>query len=938
MSDSINVLAELERIGWDYLWASETTVKVKCAFHDDKHPSGVINIEKRNFRCYTAGCDHSCDFISFLARALKTTRAVVYADLASRYKLETAKIIEGTTVERYHAGIWKAQPFLKALHDRGITNEDIRAYRLGEDRGRITIPIKNAHGVYVNVRRYLPGAPGPEKMRNTKGHGTPRLYPIEQMTYSQIAICGGELKAIAAAKQLNPAGIGAVCVTAGEGDWPMHLNEQFRGKERIWVCYDIDDAGQKASMGVCNILSRYTPWIGNVALPLDRDAYPTGDVNDFIVANGDLVALLKATPQWLPAHTNTAPEGKVEEIALSKAFTTEGSHKRLQVKGVVSAMDQTPYIIPSEVLPVCDRSQKFCSFCPVYSAENQTFKISPESPALLEMVNSNTESIRSACMSEIGVPSMCRVVSFEAKQYYNIEEVRLSPELEMTARNTDRAMLPAIAIGKGLELNETYFFTGRMHPHPSTQQSTLVISGYEIAQDALSSYTPSKEDQLTIFSPEEWTVDALQEKLNHIYEDLAANVTRIYQRQALHLIIDLVYHSPLFLPFDGRTEKGWLEALIVGDSSQGKSEATKHLMHHYGLGAKVECKNASVAGLLGGLQQIAGKWFVTWGVIPTHDKRLVVMEEVKGASQDVLSKLTDMRSSGIAEIPKIEKRRAHARTRLIWLSNPRSNASMSSYNYGIEVLPELIGGLEDIRRFDVALIVSANEIDPIELNKLASSRPSISHVYTSDLCRALVLWVWTRDETQIEFTDTATQSVLKYATKLCEQFTDSIPLIDRGSMRTKLARLAAALAGRTFSCKDNLTLLVRECHVEYVYSLLVSIYSSEVFGYDSLTAAIKATHTLKDPERIQHHIENTPFPQDVVDSLLHTTKIELQDIQDWCGWDRNGAMQLVSFLVRKRALARDGRAYRKTPEFIRLLKGMDIDDRPSHIPEDEDEF
>ena len=235
----------------------------------------------------------------------------------------------------------------------------------------------------------------------------------------------------------------------------------------------------------------------------------------------------------------------------------------------------------------------------------------------------------------------------------------------------------------------------------------------------------------------------------------------------------------------------------------------------------MECKNATVAGLLGGLQQMGNRWFVTWGVIPTHDKRLVVLEELKGTSVEVISKLTDMRSSGVAEIPKIEKRRTHARTRLIALSNPRSDRPLSSYNFGIESIKELIGGLEDVRRFDFALLVSNTEIDAATLNKLQQYRPAGNQIFDAESCRRLILWAWTREPSQIQYGSGAYEQILSEATRLCSIFTESIPLVDRGSMRLKLARLSASLACRTFSCDDTLeNVIIRECHVEYISKLL----------------------------------------------------------------------------------------------------------------------
>jgi len=378
------------------------------------------------------------------------------------------------------------------------------------------------------------------------------------------------------------------------------------------------------------------------------------------------------------------------------------------------------------------------------------------------------------------------------------------------------------------------------------------------------------------------------------------------------------------LPFDRQVVKGWVEALICGDSSQGKSETVTQLMKHYGLGEKMECKNATVAGLLGGLQQMGTRWFVTWGIIPTHDKRLVVLEELKGASTEVIGRLTDMRSSGIAEIPKIEKRRTHARTRLIAVSNPRSDQPLASYNFGIEAIRELIGGLEDIRRFDTALLVSSSEIDVTTLNDLQRHRPREEHRYTAELCRRCVLWAWTRTPDQVTFTDDAHSAVLDEATRLCNIFTEQIPLVDRGSMRFKLARLATSLACRLFSCgKSNPNVVVvRAVHVAYVSRLLERLYSSSVFGYADFSNAIKSTNVLLNPADIRSRVLQVPFPADFLEQVLHTNEIELRDICDWCGWDKSDALQLLSFLVRKHALVRDGRAYRKSPPFIELLKQL----------------
>lgn len=932
---SIQILAELERIGWGFNWADNEHIKCRCPFHDDTNPSCYIELKKQVFKCQAAGCGQAGDIVSFLAGALKTTRVVVMADLETRYKFDNEKTIEPDVIEKYHSQIWEAAPLLEELYARGVTNNDIRKYRLGVHRGRVTIPVQSKSGLYVNIRSYLPGAPGAQKMRNLKGRSLPRLFPIDQLSYDKIVIVGGEVKAIVCAAVLNPKGIGVVCVTAGEGAWSPEFTPLFIGRD-TWVIMDIDEGGRKASRAICNQLHRVARSTHDVLLPLDKDKYPKGDPNDFIARErGDLLKVIAEAEPFKPIQKTKLVSTEPEKLDLIQATNAANTAKRLRVTAVVSTLDTAPYIIPKEVRIHCDRSQKCCPLCPVYTEEpEKLYEIACESAAILEMVSQPKSKQLPVIKEELEIPDQCRVCSAEPITYYNIEDSRISPRLEITSRTNDRVMIPALCIGDGLETNETYDMTGRMYPHPLTQQSTLLISHYKASKDALSSYKVKNKEALQLFAPSDHTVDACSDKLSDILNDFESNVTNVYYRRLIHLYVDVTYHSPLLLRFDGKQVKGWVETLIMGDSAQAKSETVMTLMQHYGLGEKIECKNATVPGLLGGVQQLGSRWFITWGVIPTHDKRLVVLEELKGASTEVISKLTDMRSSGVAEIPKIEKRRTHARTRLIALSNPRTDMSISRYNFGIEAIKELVGGLEDIRRFDACLIVSKDEVDAALINEKKNNRPKVEHKYTSALCRELILWAWTRTIDQVIFEPDAERAILDSATSLCADFTDTIPIVDRGSMRYKLARLAAAIAARLYSTDDGEVLIVRKCHVEYVVKMLTHAYSARAFGYKDYTEAQKISGTLIDEDLVRGQINNTPFPADFIKQILYTNKIDLQDLQDWCGFDRMAAQTLLSLLVRKHALMRDGKSYRKTSQFIELLKSITPVERPAHITEE----
>ena len=202
--DKINSLAELERLSWDYEPAGQYEVKCKCPVHDDHSPSVFLNTEKNLWKCHASSCQAQGDIISLLAYVAKCERNTTLADLMQRYDIKAAKTINPDMIEKYHERIWNAGPLKTALYERGVTDELIRKARLGYHEGRIMIPVYDSSHRVVNIRKYLPGAPGPEKMKNVKGYGKPALYQVNQTKYPIIWICGGEIKALVAGWHLNP--------------------------------------------------------------------------------------------------------------------------------------------------------------------------------------------------------------------------------------------------------------------------------------------------------------------------------------------------------------------------------------------------------------------------------------------------------------------------------------------------------------------------------------------------------------------------------------------------------------------------------------------------------------------------------------------------------------------------------------------------------------
>lgn len=926
---SVNVLAELERAGITFEPVSDNELKVLCPAHEDKNPSVTLNTEKKLWRCWSASCNARGDFATFLALYAKCNRSTILEDLSRRYDLEKVKTINPETVEKHHKAIFSAGPLIKALYDRGLTDADLRDGRIGYFSGRITIPIYDRQGRIRDVLRYLPGASS-NKMRHTKGYSALRLYrPKDIDNYEKIWIHGGPIKALAAAKLLNPEDIGCVSTTGGEGAWNPDWNRQFEGKE-VWVCMDIDAAGLTAANRIADQLAPFAKVVRIVALPLSPEKYKGGDVNDYIgqehAGTPELLECAEKAREYVPPAIATQTELGTKHTSLSDAIEAENIGWRLVFEATCSAMDDTPYLIPSKVRIDCDKSSGECHLCPIKRIESGEhggveMAIPRQSPTVLQLVNAPGKTQKSAMKAAFDIPK-CNVWDFKVLEQRKVRDVRLTPQLTISGEGSGNLVQPAFIIDHDVDLNVPYKMEAFLYPDPANQKATLVVNECEETVDSLATFQPStlELDELQIFQPQPWDVASLRDKLDEIYTDLEANVTRIYDRKELHLAYDLAYHSPLLLKYNDRDINGWVNVLVCGDSAQGKSEAFLRLQEHYQLGERVECKNATVAGLLGGLQQLINRWFVSWGIIPTHDMRLVALEEIKGAAIEVLGKLTDMRSSGIAEIPKIERRRAHARTRLIFISNPRSNRQVKTFGFGVEAFMELMGSPEDLRRFDLAIMTAQGEVDASVMHE----KREAEHVYTSELSRRLVLWAWTRDRDQVVFTDKALDVLQKRSLAMSAKFSENIPLVDRGTFSQKLARLSAALAARTYSCVEDDKLLVRDCHVRVLADYVEAMYSSPAVGYHEYSRAQEVHDTLRNPGGVRQYLTNTKYPRSLVQGLLSNDKLQAVDFQDFTGLDRTGAGYLLSYLVRHNAMRRVSfNAYAKTGQFIDLLHKLE---------------
>lgn len=423
---------------------------------------------------------------------------------------------------------------------------------------------------------------------------------------------------------------------------------------------------------------------------------------------------------------------------------------------------------------------------------------------------------------------------------------------------------------------------------------------------------------------------AARKRLGMIYKDLSHNVTKIYARVPVHVAFDLVAHSVIGFTFKGeRVVRGWVEGLLVGDTRVGKSKIAKSLVGHYGLGRVADCEHVSLAGLVGGMQQINKSWNINWGLIPLYDRQMLVLDEAQGITVDQIGEMSGLRSSGVAELIKIQQERTPARCRLLWIANRRKpfDNRIDDLSYGVRAVPELMGRAEDMARLDFACVLSESDVPNEVIN--AGVREDVAHTFTPELCHALVLWAWSRKPEQVIFEAGCEDFILQAATEISQTYSSEIPIVERSEQRIRLARLACAMAARLFSTPDGEALLVRAEHVQLVLDFLKAAYCASAMRYDKYSRVRKAA-TAFTPDQLASCVARLKrFEPDSLHALTaylnENEEIDKMGIAEATGMDFDSARQFIQIFTTKLRGLRptQNRKLAKTPLLVTALKQLE---------------
>lgn len=917
-----------------------TNYNTFCPFHEtheSQSKSCSVSIDGL-FNC--KGCGAKGDAFDFYARVNSITRKeAITLTQANHQKgpsktkkpVSSVRLLRDEMVTQSIERLTTRRDFQAYLqNERGLTSETLATYRIGCDEMRITIPIFNEEQALINIRRYSP-TKAPKMLSFAEGFGSIQLFPLAHFLAEDaskpIILCEGEWDCIL----LRQLGYNAVTCTGGVTSWNFSFNQYFRDKQ-VYIIYDVND--KETSQGVANLgittaearaqlLMSEGSRVHVVHLNLP-ESYVGGDLTDYFIKEKRTLEqfkeLLEATPVFTPSEGTLAPqdlEAFDEDvmIPLSTASHSKYYFKKITMRCLVAGKGIAPYMPPKDIKILLTTEEGSKAIEHTFSAWDGV---------VLSLIQCTTATLTRFLRGWFGIDSKA-TMKVEILSTFNIEEIFLIPAIDL--KNTQGAYVirKCYYLGHGITGNKVYNFVGYTLPHPHDQAATHILTSAEPAETDIDSFTltDAQKDELrdTFYSP------SVKGKLYHIADRLSEHVTKIYGRPDLHIAVDLVFHSPLAFDFDGtRLKKGWLEVLILGDTRTGKGYVTEGLCAHYKAGEVVSGENLSLAGLVGGIQRLGDKWTLVWGKLPLADRRLIIMDEVGSLSHEDIGRLSRIRSEGVAEITKIVSEKTTARTRLIWLANPRPSSSdtarvLADYNYGIEAVPELIGAAEDIARFDFVLTVAHNDVASEEINKSHVATGSLE--YTEELCHNLIMWIWSRKPEQIIFDKSVVTFTMSLSQKLAQQFSSKIPLIQIEDIRFKLARIGCACAGRTFSSPDGDNLVIRKEHIQFAYDYLLRIYSKPVCGYHQLSSVETERRTLENPNVVVGILEEAGQHYfSLVDGLLEHRQITPRDLCDYADLDQYQSRVIISELVRLRALIKENSYYIKKPSFKDLLRNL----------------
>jgi hypothetical protein len=898
------LVAELPNGEWD----------ARCPLHKDNKRSARFNFEKGLWKCF-AGCGSGR--LSGLIRRMDGEAVRREGSSHSGHSDEQSdRSKQAAAWHRALLGDADVQDYLYAK--RAIGRSTIEERNLGWDQARqaFTIPIYGEDGKLINVRMYRPDATSDRKIwwawKKEKGEQTP-LYPVDALESPWVVIAEGEMDALISLQH----GIPAVTGTAGAGTWQATWSKKFKGKD-VFIVYDRDEPGTRGAQVVAQSLEAVANRIWITTVPINKRGADISDFFDRGNDGDDFKKMLRKRSVPFEQRSKDPAKMRAKDVSIRNSFAGMNVGRLMRTPVQVVARSASPHTIPQTVELKCNRDAdpKLCAICPMFPNEGRmTLEVPKLAPENLQLLRFAEQKEQETFREMIGIPK-CNRLSHEVTKYATSELIRVRDEsLDRSGVTVDHRSVYTVD-AHDTKTGRNAILVGTTWPDPKTAENIFLASEIEESGSDIDDFqvTPEVVQRLRRFRPAP-SQDPLQ-KLNVISHDLEA-MTHIFGRVDVHMAVFLSYTSLLRFAFRGMSIKGWLDILVLGDTRTGKTEITKSIPVAIGLGERVNCEIATRSGILGGIDTINNERVVTWGYVPLNDQGLVILDEISSLSHDQIQELSDARSSGEAQMPKIVKDVVQSRTRLVMTGNPR-DSQINHFTYPIQAIVPLMGNPEDIARFDFMAVAKRGDVPQEKIQQRSERKPRF---HPEDF-RELILWAWSRTEDDVIWRQTAEEEAIAVANRFGERFAIDPPLVQIENVHHKVARVAASIASALFSTNQSgRKVIIRKEHVEAAEVFMDRLYQK--IGLKELAEQIMAVRAkglkmIPESERFLRETEDMiPFMKS-----LRTNEFRDHDLQMYLHLSQDMTSAVVSRMFQLGLIVPNSGGAELTEVMHTILRGL----------------
>lgn len=844
----------------------------RCPMHHDTNASFTVNTDTDEWYCH--GCGTGGHHVEFIMRYYDVGRDIAINAAKQWEQRGDLPFPSEAYVEACAKKLQEKPAEIKALHNFGITDEVISKYKIGYDDMRYTIPIYSKTDKLINVRKYLPPhrrleGSSSAKVIGVRGCNESRFFPYENLDphKGEVYVVEGEKDCLVAISQ------GFNCVTGtGGSNMPQHEEMLFKGKD-VYLMIDNDPAGSR-------LVSNYTKMLAGIAKSIKVIKLPVKDFTDYWMQYHNtevaqyIVDLEPITKTQITASTD-------DFTTLSKSEYVENLNTWITLENMcVIGADPKTYTIPNKLKVRCMNAN--CTKPCRIGISNTAEEIDIDPRQLLQFVNS-PDNVQDNYLKKL---FSCKSVGSEPASYVNVQVIMFQESASFKEGMEDASYEPRYGIylyeESRLIPTVKYNFIACRVTDPRTQQNYYVIKQADAVQAAIGECS---EPVIEAFRKDAESCHNALELINLHYKRWES-VCGIEGRPDLFGAVILTYASVTEIPWKGGIIKGWLDSMVIGDTRTGKSQLAQRFVKNLQMGSYINGENARRTGVIGGVQRNNDSWIITWGAIPMNDKGLLVIDEASGLEVEDIKELSATRSSGAVTINKIAKGEARARTRLIWLSNPRSGKNIEDFYWkGYGAFTEYIPVVEDQARFD--LVLSAAREDVAELHGIEKQPLNI------ETYKNLFSFAWTVNSNNIKISEETAMKVSEVAKELSKEY-EGGPLIVGVAVHEKLLRLSCAFAVLSGSIKND-NLYVQPSHVVYAKDFLKYTLDKPTLDYKSFIEESKRAQ--RERTKSIDFVKGLVATYPAIKILLSAQRFRGSQVQEILGVDRTEASKIISELL-----------------------------------------